>query len=246
MKTKRKKRKLKKKYYIVRFVLIGIFCTSIYFIAMSSFFNIQILTVRDNAHYTEQQILTIGEIKKGGNLFKLSIKEIKDKLEADPYIKKAKISRKLPGEIIISVGERSEKGALPYGNDYIVIDEEGVVLRKTDREETALTLFVGMTLTSIETGKRLEVEETPMLLDALELLQKMEEHDIYFKKVGFSNSIMRAYIYDGLVCEGSPENIIKGMDDLEDVLYDLYVQGVKRGTIKVGGNGYYSFSASVE
>jgi hypothetical protein len=36
------------------------------------------------------------------------------------------------------------------------------------------------------------------------------------------------------------------MDDLEDVLYDLYVQGIERGVIKVGGNGYYSFSALVE
>ncbi len=245
MKKKKRKRKLKKKYYIVRFFLLGAFCTCIYFFAMSSYFVVKTLTVRDNNHYTEEQIIAMAQIGEEENLFKLSSKEIKDKLVGDPYIKYAKISKKLPNEIIISVGERYEKACLPYGDDYIIIDEEGIVLRKTDREP-ALTKFVGMTLTKIEAGEDLEVEEASMLLNALDLIRKMEDHDIYFKRIGFHDSLMRAYIYDGLVCEGRPENILKSMDDLEDVLYDLYVQGVKRGTIKVGGNGYFSFSAVIE
>jgi hypothetical protein len=36
------------------------------------------------------------------------------------------------------------------------------------------------------------------------------------------------------------------MDELKDVLYDLFVQGIERGVIKVGGDGYFSFSALVE
>ena len=33
--------------------------------------------------------------------------------------------------------------------------------------------------------------------------------------------IIKAYIYDNLTCQGTPESIIENMDYLQEVLYDL-------------------------
>jgi len=241
----RKKKRRRKKRYLLKFILIIALGTGIYYFLTSPLFDIQKLTVINNQYYTEQQVISIAEARVGENLFKAPTSEIKDKLLKDPYIKNAKVEQKLPDELVITVEERKEAAAVPYGDQFILIDVEGMILRKTD-VEPALTLFTGMTLTNIQVGTPLQVEENSMLADTLKLIKSMEEYDIFFKRIDFSSVVIRAYIYDNLICEGTPENILKGMDDLEDVLYDLYVQGIERGVIKVGGNGYYSFSALVE
>ncbi|GAB1475184.1 cell division protein FtsQ/DivIB [Bacillota bacterium] len=242
---KHKNKKRRKRYILLKFILLSAFCAGVYYFASSPFFDVDRLTVRNNSYYTEQQIIDLSEAETGGNLFRLSAEELKDRLLQDPYIKDARISKKLPGEIVIAVEERRETAAVPYGEEYVIIDREGIVLRNA-LEEPPITVFTGMTLSNIQAGTPLGVEESSQLSGALKLLRSMEEHDIYFKRIEFSGFLIKAYIYDGLVCEGSPENILKNMDDLEDVLYDLYVQGIERGVIKVGGNGYYSFSALVE
>lgn len=243
--SKYKRRKRRKKYYLAKFLLFAGFCAGIYYFVTSPFFDVNIIDVKNNNYYTKEQVVDIAKAKAEGNIFTFPSEKIKDRLLKDPYIKMAKISRKLPDEIIISISEREEIAAVPYGEEYVIIDRDGMVLRKTGEEPT-LTLFTGMILTNIQAGTPMEVEDNYMLSGALNLLYSMEEHDIFFKRIDFSEVLIRAYIYDHLICQGSPENILKSMDDLEDVLYDLYVQGIERGIIKVGGNGYYSFSASLE
>ncbi len=240
-----KKKRRRKKRYLLKFFLLLAFCAGLYYFLTSSLFDIQKLTVENNNHYTPQQVIGISEARVGENLFKAPVAEMKDRLLKDPYIKAVKISRKLPDEIIIEVEERQEAAAVPYGDYFIIIDDEGMILRQTD-VEPPLTLFTGMTLANIQAGTPLEVEENSMLSGTLKLLEGMEEHEMFFKRIDFSGIIIKAYIYDSLICEGSPENILKSMDDLQDVLYDLYVQGIERGVIKVGADGYYSFSALVE
>ena len=230
---------------MLKFVLLIGFLAGAYYFLTSPLFDIQKLTVKENRYYTPQQVISIASAKVGQNLFKASARAMRDKLLDDPYIKNAVISRKLPNELIITVEERQEAAAVPYGDDFLILDKEGMILRQTDTEP-ALTLVSGMTLTNIKIGTPLEAEENAMLSSSLKLLSAMEDHELFFKKILFSGIVIKAYIYDNLICEGSPENILKSMDDLKDVLYDLYVQGIERGVIKVGGDGYYSFSALVE
>ncbi|NLP29759.1 MAG: FtsQ-type POTRA domain-containing protein [Clostridiales bacterium] len=247
MKTEqlRKKKKRRKKRYLLKFFILVLLVIAAYQFLNSSIFDITKLTVENNNHYTKQQIISIANAKTGENIFKISTVELRDKLLNDPYIKSAKISRKLPDQVVLTVEERKEEAAVIYGNSYILIDLDGMVLRRTDAEPP-LPLLVGMTLTSIEPGTPLEVEENATLTDSLKLLKQMGNHDIYFKKIEVSPVIIKAYIYDNLTCQGTPESIIENMDYLQEVLYDLYVQGIERGVIKVGTDGYFSFNPLVE
>ncbi len=164
---------------------------------------------------------------------------------ADPYVKNVKLKKRLPAEVQIIVEERKEDAAIPYGNSYIIIDGEGMVLRKTDTEPT-LPLLLGMTIENMEPGTPLKVEENAALTDTLKLLAEVKKHEIFFKKIDISNITVKAYIYDQLVCEGTPEDIMNNMDSLREVLYDLYTKGIERGVIKMGSDRYFSFSPLVE
>jgi len=241
----RKKKKRKKKHYFLKFIIFVAAVTGMYFFFTSDIFDIQKITVEQNNHYTSEQIISIAGAKTGENLFEASLSEMKDKLLADPYVKSVKLKRKLPDQVVITVEERKENAAVPYGNSFIVIDNEGMVLRKAE-EEPALTLLMGMSVKNMKPGTPLEVEDNSALTDTLKLLNEVEKHELYFKKIEISKVVIRAYIYDQLICEGTPDNILNNLDALQEVLYDLYTKGIERGVIKMGSDKYFSFSPVVE
>jgi len=241
----RKKKKRKKKHYLLRFIILVAFATGMYFFFTSSLFDIQKLTVENNSHYTEEQVISLAGAKTGENLFEASLSQMKENLLADPYMKNVKLKRKLPAEVVIIVEERKEDAAVPYGNKYIIIDYEGMVLRNAD-QEPALTLLLGMTIKNMEPGTPLEVEDNSALTDTLKLLEEVKKHELFFKKIDISSIMIKAYIYDQLVCEGKPDDILDNLDSLQEVLYDLYTKGIERGVIKMGSDKYFSFSPLVE
>ena len=241
----RKKKKRKKKHYFLKFLALVAFLTGLYFFFTSDLFDIQKIAVEKNSYYTSEQVIQLAGAKTGENLFEVSLSKMKDKLLIDPYIKNVKLKRKLPGEVVIIVEERKEDAAIPYGNSFIIIDNEGMVLRKSDKEPT-LTLLVGMTVKNMKPGTPLEVEDNAALTDTLKLLHEVKKHELFFKKIDISTIVVKAYIYDQLICEGTPENIMNNLDSLQEVLYDLYTKGIERGVIKMGSDKYFSFSPLVD
>lgn len=242
---KKKKKKRRKKRYLLRFLLLIAFFVALYFFLTSTVFDIQKITVQDNNYYTKEQVIGIAKVKTGKNIFETDVSKIKERLLLDPYIKNVKVGRKIPHTIYIEVEERKEFACIPYGNEFILIDNEGMVLKKTEIEP-ALPLLVGMTVKNIEPGTALEVEENAVLSDTLRLVAEMDEHEIYFKKIDISNVIIKAYIFDQLVCEGTPENMLNNLEGLQKVLYDLYSQGIERGVLKVGSDQLYPFNPKIE
>ena len=90
------------------------------------------------------------------------------------------------------------------------------------------------------------MEQSYLFTDTLELLETMEEHEVYFKKIDFSTVMVKAYIYDTLYCEGAPGNIRDNMESVEKLLYELYQQEVTHGVIKVGKDSYLSITPVIE
>ncbi len=213
----------------------------------SGLFDVSEVEVENNSYYTAEQIIEKSGLKTGENIFECRTRKLKEALLADTYIKDVKVSRKLPDTIIISVTERTETAAVEYGDSYIILDSSGLVLRQTETEPK-LTLLVGLTLKSIEEGKALVAEENYVLSDTLEILEMMTESEVYFKKIDLSGVMIKAYIYDNLICSGTPEAVAENLKNggLKQVLYELYSQGVERGTITVNSDGSCAFNAAIE
>ena len=65
----KKKRKKRKVSLLVKLLLTAAICTGVYFFASSSFFNVTSFEVSGNSYYSEDEILTMGNCKTGGNIF---------------------------------------------------------------------------------------------------------------------------------------------------------------------------------
>ncbi|MGI6730749.1 MAG: cell division protein FtsQ/DivIB [Anaerovoracaceae bacterium] len=241
----RKKKKRRKKRYLLKFFILIVLAVGLYYFLTSSLFDIGLITVENNSYYTQEQIISIAEGKTGGNIFEASTSEMKERLLENPYIKNAEVKRRLPSTLHIEVEERKESASIPYGEEYIIIDNDGIVLRKAE-VEPALTMLTGLTVKNMDDGTPLVVEENAMLTDTLNLLKEVEKHELFFKRIDIANIVIKGYIYDQLICEGTPDNITNNLDALQIVLYDLYTKGIERGTIKMGSEGLSAFNPSID
>ena len=238
----KKKKKRKKKHYFIRLlVVVGVIVAAVCFL-MSSYFDIKQIDVEGVQILKKNQIIKMSGIETGTNIFKLHKKEAEQKLLDSSYIAHVEIKRDFPGTVKITVLERRESAAVKYGNDYLIIDPDGYVLR-TVKKLPKRTLLSDMKIKSIEVGKKLEVTDEKQFEQALTLIKAMKETDLYFKKIEFTKSKVRAYIYDNLVCVGEYENILKSIEDgnLSQIARDLYSKKIKKGTVKVDGGKYISY-----
>lgn len=242
---KRKRKKRKKKRYLLKFCITLILLGAVYVFLSSSFFDISEIKIYKNEHYTPEQIVEISGVKKGDNLFKLSSKKLEEKMTSDPYISMIEMKKVYPDKLEIVVHERTEDAIIKYKEKYLVIDYNGMVLRTADKAPK-LTEIVEMDVIKARPGQALKVEDTQILTDTLNLLKSVNAQDMYFKKVEPHEIILKAYIYDNLICEGTYDSIGDNLESLKIVLQDLHKDKIKRGTIKVSGNGYCSFRPEID
>ena len=240
-----KKKRRRKKHPLLRFLFFCLFVGGLVLFARSSFFTVTKIEVTGNRYYTKAQVVELSGLQTGYNLFEMGTKDAKDALLADPYIKIANIKKIPRGTIRIEIEERLEYAAVPYGEEFILIDEDGMILRITD-QEPVLPQLLGMTINEMAPGSPLKVEQAYLLTETLSMISIMEENDLYFKKINFSTVIVRAYIYDNYYCEGTPANIIENMQAIRQLVEEHYKQGITRGVIKVGKGNYLAFSPQID
>jgi cell division protein FtsQ len=217
-----------------------------YFFMTSHIFDIAKVEVLGQNHYSAEEVILIANIEGSTNLFQLDKKDRIALMKQDPYIKEVTLRRKLPETLLVEIIERTEDAGIAYGDSYVLIHRDGMVLGRVD-QQPEIPILMGMTIINMQAGEILEVEEGTVLENTLLLLDTMEARNLFFKKIDISNVVIKAYIYDKLICQGRPEDIMEAMENgnLEAVLLDLLGEGIQHGTIHLGGGGYCSFSPLV-
>ena len=240
----RERKVRKKKHYLLRFLVFVLVVAGILTFISSDFFALKSVKVTGGSFYNEEQIINLSQVKKNENIFwGESVRNIPETLMKNPYFREVKVSRSLPDKIVIKVDERKQFAAVAYGEEFVVIDAEGIVLRVSE-ENPKLTTLNGLTISRMTKGEKLEAEEKSALELTLQMLQTMDSGDIFFKKIDFSKVIIKAYINDNFIVKGTPKQIIASIEkgELQKVVNNLIKQDTTRGTISMGDHNYMSFS----
>lgn len=240
----RKKKVRKKKNYLLRFlVFVAIVAAAAAFLS-SGFFDVKTIEVEGNHYYKDNEVINLAGAKTGVNLFwGIGAGDLKDNLSKDPYFAEVKVKRKLPSTLVINVVERQQIAAIEYADQYVVIDKEGIMLRKGSIDPK-ITLLTGLTISKLKKGEKVEAEESSTLATTLSMLDTMQDGDIFFKKIDVSGIVIKAYIYDTLVVKGTSKQMKKAIEsgDLQKVVNNLLENDITRGTISLGDHNYMSVS----
>ncbi len=233
---------------ILCFILL---CIAAGAFSLSGFFTVDSIEVKGNSHFTAEEIINIGHAVPGHNIiYNPGKQEIIDYLEANPYIKQADVTRKFPSTLVITVSEREQACVFRYDDDYLIMDDEGILLKKT-RTEPMITMIEGFVVSKIKLGETIGTQNQKMFGGTLRLIRSMKAADLYFVRIDMTayeeDSSVRAYIYDNLVIRSSYSGLIENLENgrLHKVVEKLFEDDVKRGTIIIGEDGSISFEPGI-
>ena len=123
---------IKKRNRIIKTVkyttLLALIVVAVVVTMFSPLFNIKEITVIGNKKISEDEIISLSQIQKDENTFKVGkIRTIKN-IKQNAYIENVQIKRKLPSEIQIIVEERGASFMLEYGGGFVYINNQGYIL----------------------------------------------------------------------------------------------------------------------
>ena len=185
---------IKKKKAILKIVkvltlIIVIIGVSIY-VALSPLFNIKEINVTGNSKLSKEEIISLSELKTDENTFKVSKKNIKNKVKANAYIENVKIRRKLPDKVEIIVVERVATYMIPFANSYIYINNQGYMLEITS-QKAEMPAIVGISTPEEELheGQRLISEDLVKLGEVLQIMESANANELVdlITKIDISN-----------------------------------------------------------
>lgn len=227
-------------------IVLGIIVALVVF-SLSSFFTVDSIEVEGNTYFTDDEIINMAHATAGRNIiYHPEKRSIEKYLQKSPYIEDVSVHRKLPSTIVIKVNEREQIGAIVYGNEYLIIDKNGILLRKTETKPK-VTILKGIKVDSIQFGEKVKASDTDIFNNSLKLLRAMDKGNLYFVEIDMGELFVKGYIYDTLVCTGTTKEMLSAMNKkrLQQILETLFSRNIKRGTIAISEDGYASFTPDV-
>lgn len=176
----------------------------------------------------------------GRNTFLVSLEEGADALRADPSVRQARITRRLPGSLVYRIEYRLPVAAVLFDGLSLMVDQEGFLIRTEPTAPTDLPVIAGAQMESFVIGKPLDTAgkqqfkaalDLVTLLDSADLQQgatiTLEEHAVL---VSLKSGIKGRFWYRG--------SIEDSFNRFMSVYNDQISKGVSAGLIDVSSEGY--------
>lgn len=118
---KRRKKRRRGKKLLVFLILMAVLATVFYALSVTVLFNIKTVEIAGSSRYDVNRITELSGVVIGDNLIRMNPDTVSDKLcKALPYIGSAKVERKFPDKVRITVAECTPDIAYEYDSGYII------------------------------------------------------------------------------------------------------------------------------
>lgn len=231
---KKNKCKLNKrgKFAIYAFILLVILF--IYICISSSIFELKQIDVDGNSKITKSDIIKIGDIETGKNIFKYNLNDVEKKLLVNPYIKYVKVSRKFPDKLVITIKENSEYAIIKEGASYIYIGENGLVLsEQKDIKNKKIPLVSGIEIKNKKLNTKIKInsDKSNDIILAIDTLKKNNmSRKVESIKINKNKMYMKTDDNTNIVLK-IDEDIEYNINRLKAILVDLKSNNKKGGNI---------------
>ena len=175
VKVKNKKQNKKAKRIILSFLFIIL----VILILSSSLFNIKEINVSGITKLSKEEIISLSEIKKHTNIFKMNKLQSIEKIKQNAYVEKVKISRKFPNKIDIQIEERIPKYMLQFADSYVYINNQGYML-EISNEKLEIPILIGIStdLSNIKSGNRINIQDLKKMNMVIKIFETASSNQI--------------------------------------------------------------------
>jgi cell division septal protein FtsQ len=251
------KKKSKKSFLWLKSLLITLLlATTLVYGALSPFFNIKNVQVKETAmHYDNQTLISGSGIYPGVNGFRLLFDNPgkfyflrigsaeKAIMESYPYIKSVKVRFVLPSTVSIAVREREAAAILITDGTSLLIDSEEVLLEvDPDMKKLHLPVIKVKKPDVLKLGKKLDLQEN-QLAAAYKIYDAVREMDSQYQ-----DKLMPVIDFVDVTDSGNvgfslQSRVIVNLGELDDLVYKLNaVKTVFEKNIKKDDRGKLDFT----
>ena len=189
----------------VLFLLIAIIIYGMYYLFTSTKFQIKNINVNGNKKYSVEQVIDSSYIKLNKNIFLMRTSKKEAGIKTLPFVKEAKVSRRLPDTINIDVTERKSE-YLAYDKDsnkYYRLDSDGVILEAANldqKKDNELLTYGIMFDDNVVFGSRINDADVSKLAIYQKIYEQIKKTDINLPitKLNFENSLTTILLNDKL------------------------------------------------
>jgi len=172
-----------------------VFIYSYHYVLTSPFFGLKQLNITGLDSKEQERLVKVCCLREGQNILALRLGELRKKIEADPWIRSARVERKLPGTLSISV-VKEEPWAIVVSEDFYFMNRWGEIFKKVEGQDPVnLPVVTGLSDLGSEAGE--ELRQVASLLSilsaekgAIGLMNLLEIHindsrnfSLYFKGI---------------------------------------------------------------
>lgn len=130
------------------------------FLLETILFRVSLVRVTGDAVYPEEEILKICNYKTGDNLLFIPTESREERLEKElPYIGEAKISRRIPGTVVIRITAAQAACCFQTGGYWVVTDSGGKVLETGNAPPEGLMQVTGLNPPVLQPGETMVLED---------------------------------------------------------------------------------------
>ncbi len=136
-------------------------------------FAITDIAVEGTRRLLREEVLGAAQIELGHNIFVLDAARAERRLLESPWIKRARVSRRLPGHVRVEILEREPVALAVIGSETFLVSQEGEPFKRLGvGDPHDLPLVTGLSLAELSRDRRAELAR---LEEALRLLRDYEE-----------------------------------------------------------------------
>ena len=128
-------------------------------------FAVKDIAVNGNARRTPEEVAAEAGIAKGANVFSIDLDVARTQLLADPWIREASLSRRLPGSIAIQIVERDAAAIVALGDSYLASRDGEIFKRLETGDPTDLPAVTGLTAEAVADDREGVVRSIRRALD---------------------------------------------------------------------------------
>lgn len=176
---KQRKKRIRNFRIIKYLMLICLFIALIIITMFSPIFNIKSIVVTGNEKITENEIISLSQIRLEENTYKINKYKVRKMIKENAYIEEVTIKRKLPSELQISIVERKPTFMIEYGASFVYIDNQGYML-EINTEKLEVPILQGLQTESTEfiAGNRLNNNDLQKMNTVLKIMEISQNNDI--------------------------------------------------------------------
>ncbi len=128
-----------RKIAAISFIATVLLGAAVVTLTRSPYFAAHRIEVRGTAHVTRSDVLRIAGVAPGTNVFTLDAGSAEARLERDPWIARATITKDLPSTLVIDIDERVAVAVVETGGALRLVADDGALLEEA-RPRTAAGL----------------------------------------------------------------------------------------------------------